>query len=264
MRHVDIRVPSPRPLVLAVVLGVFALVLPAAPAGARPSRTVTCSTITVKGGSTPGKVRVVRIGQVSCAKARSLGHKWFKRRATGRCGRLNNFCLLHFRGGWSCSIFSAGEQRTAGGAGAGCFRPHPRTKIRFYPQASGAVHPPPRHLREFLSPDHNVWCQFISTERFCVAKDGSFGRGERSARFLRSGAVELCHVRRPSLRRSCFVNFGKDIPVLRYGQRSKWDGVLCSSKRNGVTCVLDTGPRRGHGFRINRSHAVRVTAGGAR
>jgi hypothetical protein len=130
VRRVDIRVLNP--LVPVAVLVVFALVSPAAPAHARPSRAVGCSTITVKGGSTPGKVRVVRIGPVSCAKARSLGRTWFHRRATGRCGKLNNFCLLHFRGGWSCSIFSAGEQRTAGGAGAGCFRAHPRTKIRFY------------------------------------------------------------------------------------------------------------------------------------
>jgi hypothetical protein len=123
----------------------------------------------------------------------------------------------------------------------------------------GPVRPPPRHLPEFLSPDHNVWCQFLSTERFCGARDGSFSRGQRAAWILRNGAVRLCHVRRLSLAHACYQNWGTGVPVLRYGQRSETNGVLCSSKHNGITCVLDTGPKRGRGFRINRRHAVRVT-----
>jgi hypothetical protein len=143
VRHVETRVSDPRavalragrrarPLVLAAVFMVFVIVLSDAPAHARPSRTAACSTITVNVRSTRSTVRVVRIGPVSCAKARRLARAWLRRLTAGRCGKLNNFCVLRFRGGWSCSIFAAAVQQTAGGAGAGCFRPHPRTKIRLY------------------------------------------------------------------------------------------------------------------------------------
>lgn len=134
-----------RPLVLAAVLAAFVLVLSVAPAharaAARPSHTAAaCSKITVNGGSLLGTlhVRFVLVGPVSCAKAHSLARTWLNRLATGRCGQLNNFCVLHFRGGWTCSAFSEGESQTAGGATAGCARPKPAATIRLYYK----VHPP--------------------------------------------------------------------------------------------------------------------------
>jgi virginiamycin B lyase len=123
----------------------------------------------------------------------------------------------------------------------------------------GPVRPPPRHLPQFLSPDRHVWCDFTASS-FCAAYKHVFGRDERSASLFRNGAVRLCHVRRSSLAGACFVNWGANSPVLRYGQRSEANGVLCTSKRNGITCVLDRGSKRGRGFRINRRRAVKVTS----
>jgi hypothetical protein len=122
----------------------------------------------------------------------------------------------------------------------------------------GPVRPPPRRVGGFLSPDHNIWCEFDSYVRFCGSRPSARSQAQRSAFFRRNGKVGFCHVRRVSLADACYQNWGNGEPVLRYGQRTKTHGVLCSSRRNGITCVLDKGPKRGHGFRINRRHAVRV------
>ena len=141
------------------------------------------------------------------------------------------------------------------------------TRVRAGPPA-----PPPGrptlHLSEFLSPDHKVWCNMGTSQgtdgAWCGAGPAAPSGPQRSADLGRSGKVTFCYVRSPSLSQVCFQNWGVGDPVLRYGQRSDVGGFLCSSARNGITCVVESGPNSGRGFQISPTQAVRVGPHAAR
>ncbi len=115
------------------------------------------------------------------------------------------------------------------------------------------------HLREFLSPDRKVWC--VVEDRGC----GTYPQPPtRAAQIDRQGNVTLCDV--PTLTYppgghvplGCFQNWNNSAPILRYGQSDLYNGVLCTSATNGITCTVASGAGKGKGFRINKREAVKV------
>jgi hypothetical protein len=123
---------SRRAILLAATLAV-ATAAPVVHAAPAPRAARACSTLRLDVGEPLGRVtvRFKLFGHVTCAKAHSRARAYFRKVVAHQCGRLNNFCNLSFAGGWNCSIFSAGESQTAGGAFAGCAR-SARTKFRMF------------------------------------------------------------------------------------------------------------------------------------
>ena len=119
------------------------------------------------------------------------------------------------------------------------------------------------HLTDFLSPDHKLWCSIPGTEAFCVTGGGqSTGANpnpaQRGATLTSGGSVTTCYVPVPSISAGCTQNWDSSAPVLRYGRSTEVSGFSCTSARNGITCVLTSGKRKGRGFRVNQHQAVRV------
>lgn len=98
--------------------------------GAKPR--AACSDVVIEGGKyvKSQSVGVVRLGSVSCHRARALVRGFFRHVNEGRCE--GNFCATNFPGSWTCSFFPATESREAGGAGAGCFQATTGSKVRMY------------------------------------------------------------------------------------------------------------------------------------
>jgi len=44
--------------------------------------------------------------------------------------------------------------------------------------------------------------------------------------------------------------------VLAYGHSDLYNGLLCTSATDGITCTLDSGAGKGKGFRIDKSEDV--------
>ncbi|MGA9856279.1 MAG: hypothetical protein WBQ18_00380 [Solirubrobacteraceae bacterium] len=117
-------------------------------------------------------------------------------------------------------------------------------------------------LTGFLSPDHRVWCGLSNTQSFCVTGGQPVGSNtnppQRGATLSPSGKVTTCNVPVPTFSAQCTQNWDPQAPVLRYGAQTEADGVLCTSARNGITCVLAAGAHKGRGFRVSPSADVPV------
>lgn len=115
------------------------------------------------------------------------------------------------------------------------------------------------HLGDFLSPDRKVWCGIGSAQSFCATgRPGPANPPQRGATLYSDGRVTLCDVPVPSLGAGCIQNWDPSAPILRVGQETEMDGVLCKSETNGITCTLTSGPGAGKGFLINSSNVRRV------
>jgi hypothetical protein len=158
-------------------------------------------------------------------------------------------------GAFRCQIVSAGVKCIVIASGKGFYM----TAHHVVSLAGAKLVPAPLHLREFLSPDRSVWC---------VLEDRSCGTSPtpptRSAQIDNHGKDTFCDV--PELitppgahePEGCFQNWNDDATVLPYGQSDLYDGLLCTSATNGITCIVDSGAGREKGFRINKSEAVEV------
>lgn len=121
--------------------------------------------------------------------------------------------------------------------------------------------PAPLHMPQFLSPDRSVWC--VLEDRTC----GTYPKPPtRSAEVDDQGHDAFCDV--PELitppagheAAGCFQNWNSQAPVLAYGQSDLYNGLLCTSATDGITCTLVSGVGKGKGFRIEASEAVEVAA----
>jgi hypothetical protein len=127
------------------------------------------------------------------------------------------------------------------------------------PIGAGESAPGTRHLTDFLSPDHKVWCLVGAGYTFCVAGADPAAPGpQHSATVERNGQVRLCSAAESSLTEGCTQNWDVHSPVLHYGERSEAEGIRCTSAPNGITCIKVSGPGKGKGFRVNKDEAVRV------
>jgi hypothetical protein len=124
------------------------------------------------------------------------------------------------------------------------------------------IHTAPYHLAEFLSPDRAVWCGISAPPllAFCAAgRPSAANPSQHSAQLQGNGRVTLCSVARPTFAHVCTQNWDSRAPVLRLGQQTEVDGVLCTSARNGITCALEAPSRHaGTGFRVNARSASRI------
>jgi hypothetical protein len=128
------------------------------------------------------------------------------------------------------------------------------------PIGAGEGAPGTRHLTDFLSPDHKVWCLVGTGYTFCVAGASPAAPGpQHSATIERSGQVRLCSAAESSLTEGCTQNWDVHSPVLHYGERSEAEGIRCTSAPNGITCTKLSPPGKGNGFRVNADEAVEVS-----
>lgn len=229
-----------RALLLALVLVVMV------PAGAPAAG---CANVTVSvygGGKQTLRIKRTR-GSVTCTRAAGLTRAYFKRVAAGRCGRLNNFCVLDMGRNWTCGIYSArrgkgavsycAEQRSGGAA----FN-------HFVVLAPGVKEYP-----QFLSADRRVWCAVGDRARCTYAAEGS--GPQHSAVIDAGGKVSLCSVPAVTFEQQCIQNFNDDAPVLKVGQRVELAGFVCTSEPDGITCKQTAG---GKGFKVGPAGAVEL------
>ena len=115
-------------------------------------------------------------------------------------------------------------------------------------------------LSSFLSPDHKVWCGIDSQQTFCVTGGGpaSPSGPQTGATLYPNGRVTLCSVPSPSISQACTQNWDPGAPVLKVGQETAVDGVLCRSQASGITCTLLAGKSAGKGFAISASNMRRI------
>jgi hypothetical protein len=159
-------------------------------------------------------------------------------------------------GAFRCQIVRYGVTCTVVATGKGFYM----TTHHVAAVGGASIVPAPLHVREFLSPDRSVWC--VLEDRSCGTQPEP---PTRSAEVDIHGKVSFCDV--PELivppgghePDGCFQNWNSEAPVLHYGQSDLYDGLLCASATDGITCTLATGASKGKGFRINRSEAVEVT-----
>lgn len=157
-------------------------------------------------------------------------------------------------GRFRCVVLRKGVECTVRATGAGfLFNPRKASSV-------GGAHigPAPLLLREFLSPDRDVWCE---TGTFCGT---GLGPGTTAssrislATISSNGGVTLCAYEHNTPPGYCLQNWNEKAPVLQYGQQAELNGVLCTSATNGITCVKLAEPGKGKGFRINKNEAVEV------
>jgi hypothetical protein len=122
----------------------------------------------------------------------------------------------------------------------------------------------PRHITNFLSPDHKVWCLFSdSVSGISCGTEPS--PPTHSATMNDRGRVEICSVLQtefvPGARvpKGCFQNWplpADHVPTLGYGEQTTFDAFRCDSEPDGITCTKASGQGKGHGFRVNKDEAV--------
>jgi hypothetical protein len=111
---------------------------------------------------------------------------------------------------------------------------------------------PTLQLLNFLTPDHQVWCGFVTrppadSSAFCATMSASI-----FAQVRRDGTTTICNHPNPTPAEVCLQNFDDLAPVLNVGQASELNGFRCVSETAGMTCtVVDGGPGNGKGFTIN-------------
>ena len=96
----------------------------------------------------------------------------------------------------------------------------------------------------FQTPSHNIACeadQNLGGKRVlhCVLFSASGTRGQKTWSMRLTGRATVRYV---------IANIATEVPVLRYGRRWRWHGIVCASRRNGLTCSN----RSGHGWFLSR------------
>lgn len=158
-------------------------------------------------------------------------------------------------GAFRCQVVRYGVSCTVIATGKGFYMTaHHVTSV-----GGAAIVPAPLRIPQFLSPDRSVWC--VMEDRIC----GTYPKPPtRSAEIDSQGNDTFCNV--PELitppgtheAEGCFQNWNASAPVLIYGHSDLYNGLLCTSATDGITCTLEAGAGAGKGFRIDRSEAVEV------
>jgi hypothetical protein len=155
-------------------------------------------------------------------------------------------------GRFHCAVTRQGVECRIIATGAG-FLFNPRAASRI-----GGATPAPLTLSEFRSPDHEVWCE---AGTFC-GTGGAKGTPPDSrvslAQFGADGKVTTCVLAHDVPPGECLQNWNEAAPVLPYGRQDEYDGVLCTSATDGITCIKVAGSGLGAGFRINKSELVEI------
>jgi hypothetical protein len=203
-------------------------------------------------------------GQVAELDATGLVTVCVQRRLTGSCPFGNagertptlSYGKRIIIGRFTCQTLHAGVKCTLTASGKGFLM----SRSSVVAVGGAQTRPAPLRIASFLSPDRKVWCGIGEGRGFCAT--GGFDPGaaepQRSATFASGGTVTLCSVAAPSVREGCIQNWDAAAPVLRYGQQSELEGVLCTSEPNGITCVQTAGAGKGKGFRVSSGEAVEV------
>jgi hypothetical protein len=158
-------------------------------------------------------------------------------------------------GAFRCQVVRYGVSCTVIATGKGFYMTaHHVTSV-----GGAAIVPAPLRIPQFLSPDRSVWC--VMEDRTC----GTYPKPPtRSAEIDSQGNDTFCNV--PELitppganeAEGCFQNWNSSAPVLAYGHSDLYNGLLCMSAADGITCTLDSGAGEGKGFRIDKSEMVEV------
>jgi len=158
-------------------------------------------------------------------------------------------------GRFRCQVQRTGVKCTLRSSGKGFLI----SRSRLVALGGASVSQAPLQLEQFLSPDQTVWCAMVDGGATCTTGNPHLAnRAQHQATLHRDGHVTTCDVAVPSFYEACTQNWGIGIPILRYGQQSEWEGVLCTSAVNGITCVENVAPGRGKGFRVSAAEAVAV------
>jgi hypothetical protein len=109
-------------------------------------------------------------------------------------------------------------------------------------------------LREFMSPDQNIFCQIENATKppftWCVTFQ-PFRSGAVNA----DGDVDVCNMD-PN---GCIPGGGSGVPALSAGQTSRLGNFSCTAEAAAITCTVAKGAHAGHGFRIDANGAVEVS-----
>jgi hypothetical protein len=169
-------------------------------------------------------------------------------------------------GRFRCQVLHTGVRCTVIATGRGFLI----TRDKLVPVGGATVSTPPLHLSNFLSPDRRVWCGIgEGRQPFCVAGQTPQGQGypSASAELEGDGNVRICFIAQESeapllhgFPEGCAQNWDAKAPILRYGQQTELEGVLCTSATGGITCTALAGAAKGKGFRVNANEAVVVGA----
>jgi hypothetical protein len=161
-------------------------------------------------------------------------------------------------GRFRCVVLRTGVRCVIGATGKG-FLFGPRGTVA----VGGAIlRPAPRHLESFLSPDRKVWCSLGTGNGASCGTEPA--PPTHSAGVDANGKVSLCNVLKleypggSHAPNGCYQNWDPNLPVLAIGQEAEFDGFLCVSAANGITCTVEFGSGSGKGFRVSATEAVEV------
>jgi hypothetical protein len=127
---------------------------------------------------------------------------------------------------------------------SGCVLPNPPIGNGWLLRGAGGA--------DFLAPGQKVWCGIASAQSFCaMGAPGAANHSQRGATLNSDGKVTLCYVPVPSLSAACVQNWDTGAPILRVGQETRADNVLCKSERRGIVCTIASGRHKGKGFLIS-------------
>jgi hypothetical protein len=159
-------------------------------------------------------------------------------------------------GPFRCAVLATGVQCTVIASREGfLLAAHSLTAV-----GGAGIDNAPYRLSDFLSPGRKVWCVISAAPlgAFCAAS-GPTSQSQHSAQLQRNGNVTFCSVAQATLANVCFQNWDSRAQVLRLGQQSELYGILCTSARHGITCVLQRPSRHaGTGFRVNATSSSRI------
>lgn len=108
--------------------------------------------------------------------------------------------------------------------------------------AAGAV------VRWFHSPSGNIECEVAAADPRGTYADCQTVKPPRSVKLTADGRVQVCRGVR------CLGNGPTNAFTLRYGQAIRVGPFRCTSRKDGIRCVVI---RSGHGFFISRERVTR-------
>ena len=96
----------------------------------------------------------------------------------------------------------------------------------------------------FQTPSGNIACEADQNPNgkrvlHCVLFSASGVRGQKTWSMRLTGRANV---------RFVVANIATEVPVLRYGRRWRWHGIVCTSRRVGLTCRN----RSRHGWFLSR------------
>lgn len=117
------------------------------------------------------------------------------------------------------------------------------------------VNPGQASARGWKSPSGNIVCGPSGSKVVCLILEQDFVDAPCDGVYTTSGSVG--RTGRARLNTGCFggvpMEYLPPIRTVRYGDRFRYRGVTCRSKRTGMRCSNQSG----HGFKLRRARAIR-------